>query len=217
MKLPAHIRYLAVEGVIGVGKSSLVELISQRLDARLLMENFAANPFLEKFYENHEAWAFQTQLFFLLSRFQQLQDTFEQQDIFRPVVVSDYTLDKDHIFAAQNLSEHELDMYYKVVTALQREVVKPDFVVYLQASIPTLQERIKKRDRAMERKIDSSYLRKLSERYNHHFLNYQDAPVLIVNTDNIDFVNNEDDLDSLIREIAKCPLGLNFYAPQSSS
>ncbi len=217
MKTPSNIRYLAIEGVIGVGKSSLAELLGQRLDATLLMEDFGQNPFLKSFYENPEAWAFQTQLFFLLSRFQKLQDTFSQEDIFRPLVVSDYTIEKDRIFAVQNLSEHELAMYDKVAAALQQEVVKPDFVVYLQASVPTLIERIKQRDREMERKIEPSYLLALSEQYNRHFLHYQDAPVMIVNTDNIDFVNNEMDLENLIKEICKCPLGLSFYAPQSSN
>jgi len=217
MKLPSEIRYLAIEGVIGVGKSSLVEVLGERLQATLLMEQFEENPFLEKFYTDREAWAFQTQLFFLLSRHRQLQETFAQHDLFRPLVVSDYTLDKDRIFAVQNLSDHELSMYDTVAKALRRDSVQPDFVVYLQASVPTLLERIRKRDRAMERTIEGNYLRDLVERYNHHFFHYEEAPVLIVNTDQIDFVENPKDLEDLLKAIEQCPPGLNFYAPQGNS
>jgi len=217
MKLPEDIRYMAIEGAIGVGKSSLAEILGERLQAYLLLEQFEENPFLEKFYEHREAWAFQTQLFFLLSRHRQLQETFSQHDLFRPLVISDYTLDKDRIFAVQNLSEHELVMYDTVARALNRELIKPDYIIYLQASVPTLIERIRKRDRAMERRIEGNYLRDLVERYNHYFFHYNDAPVLIVNTDQIDFVENEKDREELLKVIETCPPGLSYYSPQKDA
>jgi len=214
LKLPDDIRYLAIEGVIGVGKSSLANIIAERLDAELLEEPFTENPFLEKFYSDRDAWAFQTQLWFLLSRHRQLKETFEQEDLFRNLVIADYTLDKDRIFALQNLSENEMFMYDTVSVALAKEVIKPDFVVYLQASVSTLLDRIRKRDRTMERTIEGNYLRDLVERYNHHFFHYEDTPVLIVNTDHIDFVHNEKDREDLLKVIEQCPPGMNFYAPR---
>lgn len=215
LKLPEEVRYLAIEGVIGVGKSSLANILAERMGADLVEEPFAENPFLEKFYADKEAWAFQTQLWFLLSRHRQLKEIFEQEDMFRSVVVSDYTLDKDRIFALQNLSENEMHMYDTVANALANQVVKPDYVVYLQANVSTLLERINRRGRSMESSIEGNYLRDLVDRYNHHFFHYEDTPVLIVNTDNIDFVHNEADREDLIRAIEACPPGLTYYAPRN--
>lgn len=214
MRLDPSIRFLAIEGVIGVGKTTLAEILASELDATLLQEEFAENPFLEKFYDNKEAYAFQTQLFFLLSRHRQFQDTFLQHDLFRNLVISDYTLDKDRIFALQNLSEAELTMYETVANALERNAIKPDYVIYLQASVPTLMQRIKKRDRSMERTIEGNYLRDLVDRYNHHFLHYEDCPVLIINTDHIDFVENEKHRGQLLQAIASCPAQTTYYVPE---
>lgn len=215
MKIPADIRYLAVEGVIGVGKTSLCQILAKRWEADLLLENFAENPFLSRFYENSKAWAFQTQMFFLLSRHRQLQETFEQVDMFRSLVVSDYTADKDRIFAMQTLSDDELAMYNVVANALQRQRVTPNFIIYLQASVPVIQQRIRKRDRSMERKLEGSYLRDLVERYNHHFFHYSAAPVLVVNTDEIDFVENAQHQNSLLRMIETFPPGMSYYSPSN--
>lgn len=215
IKLPEEIRYLAIEGVIGVGKSSLASILAERMGADLVEEPFAENPFLEKFYSDREAWAFQTQLWFLLSRHRQLKEVFEQEDLFRSIVVSDYTLDKDRIFALQNLSDNEMHMYDTVATALANQVVKPDFVIYLQASVSTLLERIHKRGRSMENTIEGNYLRDLVDRYNHHFFHYDETPVLIINTDNIDFVHNEHDREDLLKAIEACPPGLTYYAPRN--
>lgn len=216
MRLPHDIRFLAIEGVIGVGKTTLAQEITERLGATLLLEEFAENPFLEKFYADHEAWAFQTQLFFLLSRHRQFQDVFLQHDLFRNLVVSDYTFDKDRIFALQNLSDHEMAMYDTVAKVLERDRVRPDYVVYLQASVPTLLDRIHRRDRPMERSIEGNYLRDLVERYNHHFFHFNDCPVLIINTDHIDFVEHKGDLEEIIRIIGSCPPGTTVYSPQAS-
>ena len=216
MQLEPHIRFLAIEGVIGVGKTTLAEMLASDLEATLLQEEFAENPFLPKFYEDKEAYAFQTQLFFLLSRHRQFQDTLLQHDLFRNLVISDYTLDKDRIFAMQNLTEAELTMYDTVSDALGKNAVKPDYIVYLQASVPTLMHRIKKRDRPIERTIEGNYLRDLVDRYNHHFLHYEDCPVLIVNTDNIDFVEYERHRQQLLQAIFSCPAQTTYYAPEGN-
>ena len=216
MRLEPHIRFVAVEGVLGVGKTTLAQILSEELECTCLEEEFAENPFLERFYNNREAFAFQTQLFFLISRHRQFQDTFIQHDLFRNLVVSDYTLDKDRIFAMQNLSEEELVMYDTVAEALDKERIKPDYVIYLQASVPTLMHRIRKRDRPMERTIEGNYLRDLVDRYNHHFLHYEDCPVLIINTDHIDFVENPKHRQQLLNAIASCPAQTTYYVPEGN-
>lgn len=211
------VRYLAIEGVIGAGKTSLARIISERWNALCIEENYEENPFLEKFYENREAYAFQTQLFFLLDRHKQLQNSALQSDLFHDLLVSDYTFDKDQIFAAQNLvNDSEYAMYETVSKALGKGIPKPDLVVYLQASIPTLLSRIKSRGRAMERSIEGSYLKELQSRYDHHFWHYQDAPVLIINTDNIDFVHNENHLQMVLDAIAACPRQTTYFVPEGN-
>ena len=155
------VHFLAIEGVIGVGKTTLARIIAERWNAFCIEENFAENPFLEKFYENKEAYAFQTQLFFLLDRHKQLQNTGLQSDLFHDLLVCDYTFDKDQIFAAQNLSDSEYTMYEQVARSLDKDLPKPDLVVYLQASVPTLLNRIRGRGRQMEKAIDGNYLKYL--------------------------------------------------------
>lgn len=208
------IHFLAIEGVIGVGKTTLAKIISERWHAMFIEENFAENPFLEKFYQNKEAYAFQTQLFFLLDRHKQLQNSALQSDLFHDLLVSDYTYDKDQIFAAQNLVESEYAMYDQVSKALNKGIPRPDLVVYLQASVPTLLKRIHGRGRAMERTIEGSYLQSLMDRYDQHFWNYPYAPVLIINTDNIDFVHNESHLQLVLDAIASCPKQSTYFVPE---
>lgn len=214
MNLSGDIRFLAIEGVIGVGKTSLAKVLSEKLNATLIEEEFTENPFLEKFYEMPEAYAFQTQLFFLLSRHRQFQDTFVQNDLFRHLVISDYTFDKDRIFALQNLSESELAMYETVSGTLNKNAPVPDLIVYLQASVQTLMKRIQKRNRPMERFIEGNYLRELSQRYNHHFFHYKESPVLIVNTDQIDFVRNPKHLEQVLNAIEASPLQTTYFVPE---
>lgn len=208
------VHFLAIEGVIGVGKSSLAQIIAERWKAVLIEENFAENPFLEKFYQNKEAYAFQTQLFFLLDRHKQLQNSALQSDLFHDLLVSDYTYEKDQIFAAQNLQESEYAMYEQVANTLNKGVPHPDLVVYLQASVPTLLDRIHGRGRAMEKSIEGSYLKALMDRYDHHFWNYPYAPVLIINTDHIDFVHNESHLQLVLDAIASCPKQTTYFVPE---
>ena len=208
------VNFLAIEGVIGVGKTSLARIIAERWNAMFIEENFEENPFLEKFYQNKQAYAFQTQLFFLLDRLKQLQHSALQSDLFHDLLVSDFTYDKDQIFAAQNLSESEYAMYDQVAKALNHDIPRPDLVVYLQASVPTLLKRIHGRGRAMEKTIEGSYLSGLMDRFDRHFWNYPYAPVLIINTDNIDFVHNENHLQLVLDAIASCPKQTTYFVPE---
>ena len=163
--LPDDARFLAVDGVIGVGKSSLAKILAEKFSANLVEEQFAENPFLPKFYDNPEAFAVQTQIFFLLSRLNQFQNTIVQNDLFHHLVISDYTFEKDRIFAAQNLSESELAMYDSVSNAVSKDLPKPDLVIYLQAPVEVLLDRIAKRGIKYEQYIDRAYLERLLEAY----------------------------------------------------
>ncbi len=208
-------RYIVVEGPIGVGKSSLTNILAERFTARRVMEVVEENPFLSNFYTDRSKFAFQTQLFFLLSRFQQQQDLF-QQDLLHPVTVSDYLFAKDRIFACLNLDPNELALYDRVFDALGTRVMKPDLVIYLQARLDVLLARIKKRGREFERKFDSGYLEDLVKAYNEFFFHYSDTPLLVINTSDIDFVNNEEDLQNLLNVIRRMKKGTQHYIPLAS-
>ncbi|HHX14987.1 MAG TPA: deoxynucleoside kinase [Fibrobacter sp.] len=216
MKINKDIRFLAVEGLIGVGKTSLAKVLAERLEATFLEEMFEENPFLEKFYQQPEEYAFQTQLFFLLSRHRQLMDTFLQNDLFRNLIISDYTFDKDRIFALQNLSDDEMYMYDAVLKTLDSNVPRPDYIIYLQAGVETLINQIKGRNRPMEKAIEGNYLRDLLERYDHHFWHYSDCPVLIINTDKVDFVRNENHLNQILKVIESWPSQTTYFIPEGS-
>jgi 2-amino-4-hydroxy-6-hydroxymethyldihydropteridine diphosphokinase len=211
--LPDRLRYIAVEGVIGVGKSTLVKLLGERLGGQSLFEEFENNPFLADFYRDRNRFAFQTQVTFLLSRFRQIRDYFQQQDLFRPQVVSDYMFAKDKIFATQNLDENEMALYLRLSEMMERQLPKPDYVVYLQADTKTLMGRIKQRDRDYERSMDEGYIESLNQAYNGFFHYYEASPLLIVNTNHIDFVRKADDLNLLIDQILKAPEGVTYYSP----
>lgn len=193
-------RYIAVEGVIGAGKTTLATLLAERFDARLVLERFEENPFLEKFYLDPERHAFQTQMFFLLSRYRQQQELI-QLDLFHRMVVSDYTFDKDRIFASLTLSEAEYRLYDSLLSTLGEHVQQPDLIVFLQSSLNRLVRNIRNRGRAMEEHITVGYLRDLSEAYTRHFFRHTDVPTLIVNTLEVDFINDPVALDALIDEI----------------
>lgn len=214
IKLPERVHFVAIDGVIGAGKTSLARILAKELGANLVLEQFEENPFLERFYENPPAYAFQTQLFFLLSRLRQFQDAFVQNDLFRHNVVSDYTFEKDRIFALQNLTDSEMAMYDTVSNSLSTSLPHPDLIIYLQADVPTLLSRISKRGRAMEKSIEGNYLRDLLQRYDHHFWHYTKAPVLIINTNKIDFVNNEKHLQMVLNAIAAAPTQTTYFAPE---
>jgi deoxyadenosine/deoxycytidine kinase len=207
------LNYIAIEGMIGVGKTVLATKVSEKLQARLVAEEVEENPFLANFYQDMRTYALPTQLFFLLSRHRQ-QQQLTQQSLFQEKIISDYSFVKDRIFAYLNLSEHELTLYEKIYAFLEKDVLKPDLIVYLQAPIEILNERIRKRGRAYEQDIDPEYLKVLSDAYNRFFLHYDATPLLIVNTTNLDYVKNEQDFVQLLQEIVTTTSGRKFYSPK---
>jgi deoxyadenosine/deoxycytidine kinase len=208
-------RYIVVEGPIGVGKSSLTNILAERLKARRVMEVVEENPFLASFYTDRSKYAFQTQMFFLLSRFKQQQELF-QQDLFASVTVSDYLFAKDRIFASLTLDPNELALYERVFEELRPRVTKPDLVIYLQARLDVLLARIKKRAREFERKFDPEYLDAVCRAYNDFFFHYDETPLLVVNTSDIDFVNNPEDLENLLSVVRQTKKGTVHYQPLPS-
>src|SRR3990172_3471499 len=206
-------RYLVIEGPIGVGKSSLAALLSERLGARLVMEKVEENPFLAKFYENPRRFAFQAQVFFLLSRYRQ-QAELGQLDLFSQTTICDYFLPKDRIFASITLSEEERALYDQLYQLLGPRVATPDLLIYLQASTDTLIERIEARGRSFEKEIPWDYLDAVNQAYNKFFFHYEQSPMLVIQTEAIDFVNNPDDLEDLVRKITLVKQGVHYYVPQ---
>jgi deoxyadenosine/deoxycytidine kinase len=208
------IRYIAVEGVIGAGKTTLAKLLTEKLKAELILEQFEVNPFLEKFYNDRKRYAFQTQIFFLLNRFQQ-QQSIVQSSLFAEYLVSDYIFEKDKIFAYLNLSGDELKLYELVASQLEKNIVKPDIVIYLQASVDRLIANIHYRNREIEKNIQRSYIEQLSDAYNHFFFMYKSTPLLIVNATEMDFIKNQKDLDELINLIFRKDRALvEYYSPE---
>lgn len=208
-------RYIVVEGPIGVGKTSLSNILAERFKGRRVLEVVEENPFLSSFYTDRSKFAFQTQIFFLLSRFRQQQELF-QQDLFSSMTVSDYLFAKDRIFAMLNLDPNELALYDRVFDALGTRVTRPDLVIYLQARLDVLLSRIKKRGREFERKFDAQYLEELVKAYNDFFFHYSATPLLVINTSDIDFVNNEADLENLLKVIRTTKKGTQHYIPLAS-
>jgi deoxyadenosine/deoxycytidine kinase len=206
----SEVKYIAIEGVIGAGKTSLARLISERLGAKLILEQFAENPFLEKFYEERRIYAFQTQMFFLVNRFKQ-QDQLKQEDLFTEYTVSDYIFDKDKVFAYLNLSSDEIKLYESIFPLLERDIRKPDLVVFLQSTVDRLMYNIKSRDRKIEKSITRSYIKELSEAYNDFFFKYSNTPLLIVNSSEIDFVNNQEHFEELYKHIFREDRGFIEY------
>jgi deoxyadenosine/deoxycytidine kinase len=208
----SELRYILIEGVIGVGKTSLAEILAQRLQGQLVLEHPEENPFLENFYDDPRRYAFQTQLFFLLSRYRQQQEL-PQLDFFHPILVADYLFAKDKIFAYINLSTAELLLYDRLMEILEPRIRKPDLVIYLQSSTERLMRNIRLRNRPYESSMSEDYIRTLNEAYNQFFLNYSETPLLIVNSTRLDFVKNSEDLESLVREIMREHTGRAFYNP----
>ncbi|OGP77577.1 MAG: deoxyadenosine kinase [Deltaproteobacteria bacterium RBG_16_66_15] len=208
-------RYLAIEGPIGVGKSSLAKILAQKYGSRLVKEEVEANPFLERFYENPRKYAFQTQLFFLLSRYRQ-QRELVQGDLFETGLVCDYILAKDKIFALINLEDDEISLYESIYKLLVSTLPKPDLVIYLQARPEVLLSRVRKRGIAYERNISLDYLRTLSDAYNEYFFHYNETPLLVVGTSEIDFVESPRDLEHLVREVKSVKRGTQHYIPLGS-
>ncbi|OGQ90808.1 MAG: deoxyadenosine kinase [Deltaproteobacteria bacterium RIFOXYA12_FULL_58_15] len=206
-------RYVAIEGPIGVGKTTLAVKLSKQLQARLVLEEFTDNPFLTEFYRDRQRVAFQTQVYFLIARYKQ-QERLRQQDLFSRAVVSDYVFAKDRIFAYLNLSEAELQLYEKIYELIRPTLLTPDLVVYLQARPEVLMQRLRGRGRDFESTIEVEYLENLMRGYNNFFFHYEESPLLVVETSDIDIVNNPQDFDDLVAVIRRTKKGTNHYIPQ---
>ena len=211
-----NLNYVAIEGAIGVGKTSLAKLLSERLGAKLVLEKFEENPFLSVFYDDPGRFAFQTQLFFLLQRYQQQQEL-RQVDMFHNLLISDYMFIKDRLFASLNLDEKEMSLYDSIANMLERNVINPDLIIYLQADTSTLMKNIAKRGREFEANISYDYINALNEIYTEYFFRYNETPLVIINTNHIDFVNNSADLDQVIDYIRQPVSGTKFFNPTASN
>lgn len=204
--------FIVVEGPIGVGKTTLANRLAKSFGSDLLLEGAHENPFMEKFYDDPKAAALPTQLFFLLQRARQLKEM-RQEDMFSPVRVADFLIEKDRLFAELTLSDDELDLYEQVYASLTIDIPRPDLVVYLQAPVEVLLERIQQRGLKHERLIEAAYLQRLSESYVQFFYQYNNAPLLIVNAADIDFANNDDDYALLHQRITEVQSGRHYFNP----
>lgn len=212
MSKQSELTYIAVEGVIGVGKTSFATLLAERLGATLELDDGYQNPFLPDFYRNRERHAFTTQLYFLLSRFQR-QQLLRTHDLFSEKIVTDYLFARDALFASVTLSEMELKLYEKILPILERDIPQPELVIYLQASTDALMHRIRKRNVECERHIDREYIERLGEAYNYFFFHYTDTPLLVVKTDHIDFVNDVNHLNDIVDQLSRPIHGKKYYSP----
>ena len=206
-------RFIAVEGPIGVGKTSLTKRLAETFNYELLLENAEENPFLDRFYQNPKQHALATQLFFLFQRAQQIEES-RQSDLFEPVRVSDFLIDKDRLFAELNLEKDEYNLYHKVYQHLVIDAPKPDLVIYLQAPTEVLLQRIQKRGIPSEQMIESEYLNQLNRAYTEFFHYYSDSKLLIVNSAEIDLVANDEDYDQLVTYVLSLPNGTHYFNPK---
>ncbi|MDX1481666.1 MAG: deoxynucleoside kinase [Woeseiaceae bacterium] len=209
-------RFIVVEGPIGVGKTTLATRLAERLGGDLLLEQVSENPFLERFYRGERHAALSAQLFFLFQRTKQLDDL-RQSDLFARVRVADFLIDKDRLFAEVNLDAEELALYEQIHERIAAEPPQPDLVIYLQASVDALLERIARRGIHYERLIDRGYLERLTEAYARHFHHFQDAPLLIVNASSIDPVNNDRDFEQLLEQVRRTTSGRHFFNPVNAA
>lgn len=205
-------RLIAIDGPVGVGKTTLARVLAQRLDAKTVFEEVEQNPFLKDFYKDRRRSAFQTQMFFLLSRYQQ-QLELKQEDLFQKATVCDYIFQKDRIFACLTLDDAEIALYDRIYTLLDPRVPAPDLVVYLQARADVLLERIRGRNRDWERPIGLPYLERVTSAYNNYFFRYDRTPLLVINTSEIDIVEREAHLEEVILAIRRMRKGVEHYNP----
>ena len=204
--------FIVVEGPIGVGKTTLAQRLAKSFGSELLLEGADENPFLKRFYRDPRQGAFQTQLFFLMQRAQQMQEL-RQGDMFQPVHVGDFLMDKDRLFAQLTLDEEEFKLYEQVYSHLTLDVPVPDLVIYLQAPVDVLVKRIAKRGRSYEADIDAQYLQRLSDAYTRFFPYYDAAPLLIVNAAEIDLVSREEDYAALLQRLGEVKSGRHYFNP----
>ena len=207
--------HIAIEGTIGVGKTSLANILAKKMQAKLVLEEFEENPFLSEFYADKSRYAFQTQLFFLLSRYRQ-QIEFQQVDIFAKSIISDYMFMKDRIFASLNLDDKEMQLYDKVAHILEKNIVYPDLIIFLQSDTERLMQNINSRGRIYEKNMDWSYIDALNQIYNEYFFRYDKSPLLIINTNDIDFVNDKDDLMEVLSTLKEPITGTKYFNPTKS-
>lgn len=208
-------RFIAVEGAIGAGKTTLAKLLAQKYDAKLVLEVDEDNPFIAKFYEDRETYAFQTQIFLLLNRFNQFREL-AQAELFNSVIITDYLFQRDRLFAHLNLQGHELALYEQIYALLANKVPTPDLVIFLQGDSEVLQARVDKRGREYEDLMDFEYLCKVNKLFNNYFFYYSDSPLLVVNTNELDFLEKKIDLDDLISKINSHKIGREYYSPLGS-
>ena len=211
--MTAH--YIVVEGPIGVGKSSVVERLAERMEARTVMEEWGQNPFLTPFYEGRAGAAFQIELFFLLSRYRQQQEL-TQRTLFQSFTLSDYVFEKSKLFAYLNLEDAELPIYEKLYGLLAEAAPRPDLAIYLQAPTEVLMKRIRARGRPEEAHLSEDYLAEVNRAYNHYFFHYSQSPLLVVNTAEVNFARSDQDLDDLLRQIRNMGKGTQYYVPLGS-
>jgi deoxyguanosine kinase len=209
----SDLRHIAIEGVIGAGKTTLVNMMGETLGGKVVLEKFEENPFLKDFYRDPERYAFQTQIFFLLTRYKQQRELF-QADLFHRFLITDYIFEKDKIFAYLNLQDEELKLYETLVGSIEHSIPTPDLVVYLQSSVPRLMQNIRHRARPYEAAMQESYIKDLNEAYNYFFFRYKSTPLLIVNAADIDFVNNREQYEDLLREMFRpSRAAVEYYNP----
>jgi len=208
----SDLKYVVVEGPIGVGKTTLANKLALDWDAELVLENVEDNPFLLQFYEEPRQFALSTQLHFLLTRTRQIQHI-KQQSIFSNTRVSDFMAHKEKLFAQITLNSEEYDLYDQIYSYLTSDLPKPDLIIYLQASTKTLEKRVKNRARGYEKHINFSYLEKINSSYANFFHKYDSSPLLIINTENVDFVNNNEDYLDIINMIYKMEKGKHYFNP----
>ena len=208
--------HIVIEGSLGVGKTSLAAMLAEKISGQTLLERTEENPFLVKFYQNPKKYRFQTQIFFLLHRYQQASEI-RQIGLFKRSIISDYLFDKDRVFARANLDDNEFWLYDQLFKLLKKRITPPDLVIFLQATTDVSMKRIKKRDKEYERSISYRYLEEINQSLNEFFFHYSDSPLLVINASKIDFVNVPEDFEDLVKQIKRIKSGTQYYVPMGST